>query len=533
MSGIAIGLVAAVPLAALAWWLGADLARPVVALASVVCGAAAGILVQRRRALSDEEIALYLDRKLDSAEVISTAFAIRDEDVAAAVVVSRATAILETAEPSRTRPRLLRRLHGFGPAGLAAVVALSLLALPSAPVPASPAPGEDLVVIEDVSALDRAVAALEATKGRDPAEDERLAALAERARALRERLGKGMERREALSELSEIGDALAAESMTLGDGERRRGLEAALAALDAAQLKSEKRALAERDMGALESALDRSARSRDSTSRDNAKRGLTEAADAARTEGAEDVARALEDQRRRFDATEKKAERLREIARKLGDHLSDDAKKALERFEAKGDADAQKELAQALEASLSGMSEEEIEQLAKELEDLARATPPSSEAERARQLEAAQEAVSEMRAGAGEGAPSAADRPGSSSDDPLAQEGGSATAGSAAGSSAAGAQGSPGAGGSSNKKPGTPTPGTSASSDRVRASAKLLAGETLPGDRTTLGPGRSGDTANVRGAGALGDAAAEEIGAVTQTDVPEEYREQVGRYFRP
>jgi hypothetical protein len=51
----------------------------------------------------------------------------------------------------------------------------------------------------------------------------------------------------------------------------------------------------------------------------------------------------------------------------------------------------------------------------------------------------------------------------------------------------------------------------------------------------TLGraPARPGDTANQRGTGSLGSVAPGQIGAVEQSEVPEEYREHVGRYFEP
>jgi hypothetical protein len=46
-------------------------------------------------------------------------------------------------------------------------------------------------------------------------------------------------------------------------------------------------------------------------------------------------------------------------------------------------------------------------------------------------------------------------------------------------------------------------------------------------------PARAGETANQRGTGALEHAAPGEVGAVERSEVPEEYREQVGRYFEP
>ena len=53
----------------------------------------------------------------------------------------------------------------------------------------------------------------------------------------------------------------------------------------------------------------------------------------------------------------------------------------------------------------------------------------------------------------------------------------------------------------------------------------------------TLGraPARAGQTANELGLGSasLGEAQKTEVGAVDHADIPEEYREQVGRYFEP
>ena len=51
----------------------------------------------------------------------------------------------------------------------------------------------------------------------------------------------------------------------------------------------------------------------------------------------------------------------------------------------------------------------------------------------------------------------------------------------------------------------------------------------------TLGraPARPGETANQAGNGAIGEAAPGEVSGVERSEVPEEYREQVGRYFQP
>lgn len=68
---------------------------------------------------------------------------------------------------------------------------------------------------------------------------------------------------------------------------------------------------------------------------------------------------------------------------------------------------------------------------------------------------------------------------------------------------------------------------------KARASGPINKAPSMPG--VTLGrtTGKAGETANIQGTGALGQAAAGELGAVERSDVPEEYREQVGRYFQP
>ena len=56
---------------------------------------------------------------------------------------------------------------------------------------------------------------------------------------------------------------------------------------------------------------------------------------------------------------------------------------------------------------------------------------------------------------------------------------------------------------------------------------------TMPGNITTFNQGKAGGTANQRGTGDLKSVAPSEIDGVDRSDVPEEYREQVGRYFAP
>ena len=77
------------------------------------------------------------------------------------------------------------------------------------------------------------------------------------------------------------------------------------------------------------------------------------------------------------------------------------------------------------------------------------------------------------------------------------------------------------------------TPEIAAKELRSKAEAKLQAGAPMHGATLGRAPARPGETANQLGTGSLGDAQKTEVGAVDHADIPEEYREQVGRYFEP
>jgi hypothetical protein len=72
-------------------------------------------------------------------------------------------------------------------------------------------------------------------------------------------------------------------------------------------------------------------------------------------------------------------------------------------------------------------------------------------------------------------------------------------------------------------------------SPELRAKAKATVNPGAPLGGSTLGraPGRAGESANQKGVGALGEVGPTEVGGVERSEVPEEYREQVGRYFEP
>ena len=66
--------------------------------------------------------------------------------------------------------------------------------------------------------------------------------------------------------------------------------------------------------------------------------------------------------------------------------------------------------------------------------------------------------------------------------------------------------------------------------NRVFITADDRLGEARP---SAALPREPGETANQVGSGALGAVGPAEVGGMERSDVPEEYREQVGRYFSP
>jgi hypothetical protein len=68
---------------------------------------------------------------------------------------------------------------------------------------------------------------------------------------------------------------------------------------------------------------------------------------------------------------------------------------------------------------------------------------------------------------------------------------------------------------------------------RAKASTRVLPGIPLGARGFGRAPGRSGETASRNGSGQVGSTRPDAIGAVEGSDVPQDYREHVGRYFEP
>jgi len=546
LAGLTVGLVGAAGLAAVAWWLRAGHLRPWAALLGLA-GALAGVAVALRRRWSDMDVALYLDARLGAHEAIATAVELRRqperEDSAHEIVVVDAENALAGASSRSVRPRVLHHWYALAPLGALGVVWLSMISLPPPPPAPPPPPGAELVRMKKLAGLER-IEALAHAPGRDASDKKRLDEIAERAKKLREQLRRGIEKRQAQAEVAKLRDDIALLSRSFGDQKNRPGLEAAIRQLQKNQaLQNAARALGDGDLTAFDREMQALANRIEAEHREQAKHALEEAIKAARERGAEDVARALEEQRRLWDERSARGQALRELANALKGKLSEEALEDLREFGQTGSPEAQRRLSEALadalekltdeerkklaanlrneqgEGSASPMTKQQLEDLAKKLataegkkdlermlRDLAR-REPGNEAERQRSLDDAERGGAEAQRGLGVL--------------PLPMGGDDSAA-------ARGSKKDPGHGNHEGKT------GDAAGSE-LRAKAKTQLDPRGAWHGTTLGraPARPGETANQVGRGALGAVGPAEVGGVERSDVPEEYREQVGRYFSP
>jgi hypothetical protein len=577
LGGAAIGAMLGAGLGGVAWWTRHGGAR-LVCLGLPLVGALVGLGMNRRRRWSDEHVALFLDRGLASHEVIVTALEMRAQGRASASSVLRgATEALERPLPEAAKPRFVRPWHSLALVGTSIGVWVASLALPPPPVVAAPPPGLETVQLEDLEGLEetRRLVKLEA---RDAAQRDRLRALSERAEKLERALSEGMPHREAQAEVSRLRDDVAAERR-LGTGEQRKGLESALGKLAKnADLERVQRALGDRDFTRLDEEMERLANRLEDDDRRRAMDALAEAAEAARRDGAEGVARMLEQQRKRLAEHGAGAEALRELADALGGALSPEGQRALEEMKQGGSRESRealgRELAKALEAlgdeerkrlaeqlkrrmkalrsdrGAPSMSDEQLEALRKRLETpegraewleqlrrLAADPLPSDEAQRDGMLEDAERQLGEGEqrlqqpmplpmpmAGAPSGRKDGNGKPGAKPGDGQ----GEGAPGGAPGTPEGAAQ--PGRGGGPGQHGGT-TGKLDGDALRARANAQLNPGPSNPGVSMGRTTGRAGETARTGGTGRLGEVAPGELSDVGRSEIPEEYREQVGRYF--
>jgi hypothetical protein len=561
LSGLTLGAVAAAVLALAAFALGLAELRAYTSLA-VLFGALAGFAHGRRRRWSDGEVALFLDARLDAEEAFTTGLlTAKAAPEAAAAARARAIERLSAAGADRTRPRLLRRFHGLAPLALALFAWIAQWAVAPTVAAHKRDPGTELVRRGDVPGLDR-IEALAATPALSPADAERLAALAREAKKLSDELARGIERREAQARIGQLRDELAGERQRFGGAAERAGLEAALRALATARaLRKAERSLAEGDIVGFDDEMRRLANQAEGDARRAAREGLDGAARAARERGAKGLAELLERQKRLFAEREALSRSLRELARGLGEQLSDAERRELDAYLQNGDPEAAERLAEALGRALAELSEEERQRLVESLQRELGADPslaaPDPERLRAlleqldtpegrralrdalRDAARGRDAERERALGDAERGAAEAERslgalpvPGGPGR-PSAAAPGNAPPGPAGPSTPGGpGQAGPGNGPGSGQHDGT-TPPIDAPELRAKAETRVLPGVTLGARGFGRAPGKSGERASDVGSGAIGAARPDAIGAIEGSDVPEEYREHVGRYFEP
>ena len=575
LNGLCIGLALAALAALALWWQRLGGYRPW-ALGLSLVGGLCGLWIATRKRWSDSHVALYLDAKLDSREAISTAVELDSDEGANHVVIRDAAEALASPEAKRARPKILSRLQLIGPLGAAAAVYVCLIPLRPAPPPPDAPPGAEMVKLAELMGLEK-IEALENLDPKDAAQEERLKKIAEEAKKLRSDLAEGMEKREAQSRIAKLRDDIASERLQLTDEKNRPGLEAAVAKLNKSpHLKDAAKALGDGDLVAFDREMRRLANLAEEDARKEAKKALEEAKKAAKDKGAKGLAEALEEQQKKFEERESKADALRELGKALGDagKLTPEQLEDLEEFGSSGSPEAQKRLAESLNKALEGLTEEERKRLAEklkkqleqngqngsmdpmtkqQLDELQKrlATPEGQKQLQEQLREMAKEDPSksaEREKGLGD-----ADRGGAQAERglgmPIPQQGGPAP-GQQPGQQGKGQGNKPGQGKGQNQAgnqaggPGSKkdkgkgdhkgeTPKLSGKELRSKAQAKVNPGAPLHG--TTLGrsAARPGETANRAGKGALGRVAPSEMSGVERSEVPEEYREQVGRYFQP
>jgi hypothetical protein len=560
LTGAALGLGAGGAVAGALWWLRQGDLRPLAGALGVV-GAVLGAVVALRQRWSDEHVALFLDDKLGNAEEIVTALGLRQSTSEAAEhLKARAAVSLTRGLPQLKGPKVLDAPQLIGPFGAAAIVWLALLPLPPAPRVETP-PGVERVQRGEVKGLER-IEALRNQKGRSPEDERRLRALAEEAKKLRADLAQGTEKREALSRMAKMRDAIAELHSEFGNKQNRPGLEAAIGALNQhPELRQAARALGDGDLTEFDREMQRLANQAEQKSRESAKEALEEAERAAREKGAKGLADALKEQKESFDKRSADAEALRELGEALKGQLSPEALEDLKEFGASGDPEAGRRLAEAMGKALSKLSDEERKRLAEQMKKQLEQSPESGGSpmsreemrEMAKRLaspEGQKELEQRLREMADPKPTPEAGRDGALDDAerglgeaerglggmplPMPGEGGPGQSGPSPNGndgSQSGASG-PSKGGGKGDHHGE---SQKVEAPELRSKADVKRSGTGPMHAATLGraPARPGDTANQRGSGSLGSVAPTEIGAVEQSEVPEEYREHVGRYFEP
>jgi hypothetical protein len=517
------------------------------------------------------------------------------DDPARAVIVGSAANALASGETKRARPKLVRPVHALVPVAAAVLFYIARAPVPAA-IAAPPPPGVANVQLSNVDGLKRVILLGQAS-ARDDEQKKRLDELAKEADKLKQDLEKGIPKREAQDRIAHLRDQIAAERLSLGAGQERAGMEAAQQKLQQTDMtKDAAKALGDHDLEQLDKDMEKLANEREKSDRELAKKSLQDAADTAKQNGAPNVGKALEDQKNRMESRGKRADTLRELEKGLeGSGLeSGDLKQQADSLDKSGSDKDAKKLADAMGKALEKLTPEERKRLAeklreqaakrgtstgdaqsmkdladdldspegekeleKRLKDLANEDDESDEAKRQKELDDAQNGaggtegdIGKQQPGQGEGEPGGGSQPspgngppggdgqggqgGNGNSIPIPQQGngaGSPGGNGGSGSGSSGAGGGHDTGGGSHNGATAPLP--NANTLKSRARGPINKAQAMPGTQTGFVAGRAGGTAKTQGTAGVQSAGPSQVDGIDQSDVPQEYRDQVKQYFQP
>jgi hypothetical protein len=554
LTGLGVGLLLAALGLALCFWalpqIFAGTLPRVLALALSVFGALGGAALSLAQPWTAEEVGLFLDARLAANNAVSTALAPQTETRFLPAVYHQAAELLRKRDVSV--PRRLRRAHIVIPLASVALVPLLWLrpTLPPAPPPAA---GSEALTISSLEGLE-ALEALEELSALEADDQQKLRALAEQARELKRQLQSGIERRKAQASIAKLQDEVNALLGELASAKNRAGLSAAVELLrQEAATREAAKALGNGDLVRFDEEMQKLAQAAEEHARTAAKEALNEALKAAQQRGAKALSSALAEQQKLFEQREHSAKLLRELASSLPSALQQALNEALNN---KVDNDTTQRLADAFEKALEELSPEErkalgerlrkaiedgsldgqngdqgqLQKLGKQLEQgqgqqelrdlLKQLAKPSSDAEKMQGLRGAEEGLRRAQRQVLGALPVPQASP----------QGGSKGAGSPG--AAPGDNGGPGRGPGTGDHNGTTAP---VDGEELRAQADPRLNKGLPllsagQGRTTARPGERAMTPEQS---ALSGVSADELQGVEHSTIPEEYREQVSRYFAP
>lgn len=566
LTGATAGALVSVAAAGAAW---ASYVGPPRLFSLVACagGALVGLGWGFRRRWSTTHVALFLDARLGASELVTSALGCENQSGGiAGALRERAEQSLRGFSEKRLALSPFSRWHALMLPALGLAVWVSLL--PARVAVAASTPGAKLLQRNNVPGLER-IEALSNAPSLSDSDAERLKRLAEEARKLRAELGKGLSQREAQARIAALRESIGNQRERFGDRTERPGLEAAIGALEAeAGTRNLAKALGDGDLVTFDEEMQRIANLAETESRKAAERALEEAARLARDKAAKKLADYLDRKRKDFREREANARLLREFAKGLESKLAPEARADLKHFDQSGDPEAARRLAEALGKALKGLSDDERQKLSealkskmsehsdefsemspeemrrlldslkspagqKKLEDALRElAKKGADSERDRALDDAERGGAEAERNLG-GNPMPMPMPGAgdSAAPGGAEKGSQGKDKDGAGQSDGSGQSGDGPGGRG-KHDGA-TDKLDSNELRARANARWLPGAPLAARSLGRAPGRAGETANQVGVGNLSSRASSEVGAVERGDIPEEYREQVGRYFEP